>query len=113
MFVPRQGLSREKAAGAQEVGGDIARTAEPHWPKGHARPYDNIMVGVKAEGSKRKGGTFRATAFVFPRDRYTCWSPAVLEMEEHLPAHERGESIPCFALLACTAFALPIQLSLS
>lgn len=32
---------------------------------------------------------------------------------EHLPAHERGRLIPCFALLAGLAFALSIKPSLS
>ena len=38
-------------------------------------------------------------AFVFPSHHYTCWSPAVLEMAEHLPAHGKWGMNPlvCFA----------------
>ena len=67
----------------------------------------------KAGGRRRKGGTFGVMAFVFPIHRYTWWSPAFLEMAEHLPANGSSEWIPCFVLLACTAFALPIKLSLT
>ena len=69
----------------------------------------------KAGGRRGKAGTIGAMAFVFPSHRYAWWSPAFLEVAEHLPANgkRRMNSLFCFALLVRVAFALPIKLSLS
>lgn len=48
---------------------------------------------------------------VFPSHCSPWWSPVLLGMAEHLSAGN-SEWIPCFVLLVCAAFALPIELSL-
>ena len=60
-----------------------------------------------------RGGMFTVTAFVFPSNRYVWWSPALLGWLNSCLLMGSSEQIPCSALLAHTAFALPIKLSLS
>lgn len=50
--------------------------------------------------------------FVFPNNRDLQWSPAFLEMAEHLPAHWKCW-MNSFPLLSCPAFALSVKLALS
>ena len=67
----------------KKLGGDTAGTADPKWPKGYPTSYD---AAIKA-AEKEKGGMFRVMVFVFPSpNRHMWWSPAFLEMAEHLPA---------------------------
>lgn len=64
-------------------------------------------------GRRRKGGIFKVIAFVF-LVATTC-NRALLSwrwLNISLPMGS-GEGIPCFALLMCAAFDLPIKLSLS
>ena len=65
-------------------------------------PYHMTSCSAyKAGGKRRNGGTFRGMVFVFPSNGYAWWSPAFLEMAEHLPAHgkEQINSLFCFACM--------------
>lgn len=55
--------------------------------------------------------TFGVMMFAFPSHCYVWCSSVDLGVSEHLPAHGSIESIPCFALPVCRAFALPGKLS--
>lgn len=56
-----------------------------------------------------EGGTFRIMVLAFQSHHCTWWSPAFLDMAEHLPLGS-GEWIPCLDLLACMALASVIKL---
>ena len=67
----------------------------------------------KAGGRRRKRGVVQSDGICLPKRLLGMMEPCFPEMAEHLPDMGSGEGIPCFALLACTAFAFPITLSLS
>jgi len=78
-------------------------------------PYHmTLRSSYKASGRRRKGDILGVMEFVFPSNRCVWWSPAFLEMALNtcLPKWS-SERFPCFALLVCTAFALPVKLPLS
>ena len=94
------------------LGGDTGRTADPNWPKGCPVPYD-IMHSNKPWG-KKKGGTFGVMFFLSSQVTAMCggallswkWLNTRLLMWS-------SEQISYFTMLASTAFALPVKLSLS
>ena len=55
---------------------------------------------------------FGLMKFIFPDNQHAWWSPAFLEMGEHLPADEKQWMTSLFGLLESAAFALPIKMSL-
>ncbi|XP_064028964.1 uncharacterized protein LOC135190985 isoform X2 [Pogoniulus pusillus] len=48
-------------------------------------PYD-VMLSIQSWRKKKEGGMFGVTAFVLPSNCSLWWSPAFLDMAEHLPA---------------------------
>jgi len=74
-------------------------------------PYHMMSCSAyKAGRRRRKGRTFEAMAFAFPSNRYTWWSPAFLERLNTCLLVGSSEWIPCFGLLVCAAFTLPVKL---
>ena len=63
-------------------------------------------LAYKAGGRRRNRGTFGVTTFVFPSHCYAWWSPAFLEMAEHLPAHGKlwMNSLVCFVCMCGICF---------
>lgn len=63
-------------------------------------PY-HMPSRLAIKNTGKKGGWFRVTVFVFPRNHYMWWSPAFLEMAKHLPANgkELINSLFCFACI--------------
>ena len=53
------------------------------------------MLGNNIWGKKKEEGTLGVMVFVFPRERWACWSPAVLEMAELLPARGKWGMNSC------------------
>ena len=66
-----------------------------------AIPYHMTSCSAYKAGEEEGRGTFGVMVFVFPSHCYTWWSPAFLEMAEHLPAHgkEWMNSLFCFACM--------------
>ena len=85
----------------KKLWGDTAGTADPNWPKGYSIPYDFIMLSNKSWAKKKE-----AMVFVFLSHHYTWWSPAFLEMAEHLPADAKQwmNSLFCFACVRSFCF---------
>ena len=118
MFAQRQGrlllltLTNQQEAWEckKKLEGDTARTADPNWSKAYSTASD-VILSNKIWGKER---TFRVLVFVFPSKHYAWWSPAFLEMAEHLPANGKYWINSLF-YFACTriAVALLIKLSLS
>lgn len=80
----------------------------PISPEGYSILYV-IMLSDKSwgKGKKEEEATFIVTAFVFPSNYDTWWSPTFLETAERLPAMRRSEWIPSFDLLEHATFAFP------
>ena len=72
-------------------------------------PYHMMSCSAyKAGRRRRKGGdTFGVMAFVLPSNCQAWWSPAFLEMAEHLPADGKWwmNSLLCFACACGFSFA--------
>lgn len=77
-------------------------TADPTLHKGYSGPYDDML-----------GELFAVMALVLPS--HTAHGGALLSWGWLNTCLHMGwsEQIPCFALLACSAFAFPIKPSLS
>ena len=94
----------------KKLGVDAAGTADPNWPKGYSILCDVILK----HGGRRKKGVCSewwhlSSQVTITRDGALLswrWLNTCLPMGS-------AERIPCFALLACMAFTLPIKLSLS
>lgn len=88
----------------KNLGRNTSGTAEPDWPNISDQVGAMLInkVWVKKEGGR---GVFRIMVFVLPSNSYRWWSPAFLEMAEHLPVDGKCEWIPCFALLLSKIFA--------
>jgi len=98
----------------KELGGDTAGMADPTWPKGYSMTH-NVMLSNKKLGIE--GGS-RGTRSEWRRlsSQVTATHNGALLSWGWLNTcllTGSGEGIPCFALLAHTAFALPIKPSLS
>ena len=93
---------------AQEVGRGHSRDSWSQLTQGIFQTIWGHAQHVKL-GKKKEGGTLGAMAFVFPSPRYACWSPAVLEMDEHLPADGKRwmNSFFCFACVCgfCSTYS--------
>ena len=64
-------------------------------------PYHMTSCSAyKARGRRRKWGMFGVMVFVFTGNHYTWWSPAFLEVAEHLPADgkRRMNSLLCLCV---------------
>lgn len=88
---------------------EIQLGADPNWPKGFSIPDDIMLSYIMGE----EGGTVRVMVFIFPRNHDTWW--ALLSwgwLSTWLPMGS-DELIPCFALLVCLTFPLPMKLPCS
>ena len=120
MLTQSQGLfcfshhpTREEAGGAQGVGRGHSWDSWPQLTKGIFQTMWRHAQHIKLGEEEGRGGTFRVMVFVFPSNRYVWWSLASWRWLNTCLPMGSSEWIPYFALLACTAFALPIKLFLS
>lgn len=92
---------QEEGGGAQEVGRQHSQEQlTPRDPKDIS--YHMISHPVyKAQRRRRKWRAFEVMVFVYPSHCYMWWSPALVEMAEHLPAHGKQwmNSLFCFACM--------------
>lgn len=96
--------TNEESGVHKEPGGD----SQDSWPQliqgiSQSTWHHGQHTNLREEG---RGGMTGVMTFVFPSHWYIWGSPAVLGLLGS------GEWIPCFGLLACTASALPNELSL-
>lgn len=104
--------TREGAGGARVVRREgTFGTADPNWPKGYPTSHDIILSILR--GGEKGGEQFewrclssQVTITQDEAQRPWGWLNTCLSLAN-------GEVIPWFALLACAASALPIELSLS
>jgi len=97
----------------KELGGDTTRATDPTRPKGYSMPCDIVRSNKKLGEEEGSGGhsewwRFSSQVTVSRDGALLSWG----WLNTCLPTRS-SEWIPCFALLACAAFALPIKLSLS
>lgn len=94
--LPASGLRVQK-----ELGGDTGRTADPR-----NIPFHTASCSAQKAEGRREWGMSGVMVFAIPRHHYMGWSPAFLEMAEHLPAGgKRGiDSLFCFVCVQSFSF---------
>lgn len=75
--------------------------------KGCTKPY-GIMLGNKSWGKKEEERNVQSN-LACPRNHYALWELFSSKWLHICPPMGIGRSIPWFALLACTAFALAVN----
>ena len=92
--------TREEAGGAQEAWRGHSHDSWPRLTQGifHAVWHHAQHIKLREEEGR---GTNGAMAFAFPCNPYMQWSPASLEMAEHLPA-DGQQGMNSFFCFACT-----------
>jgi len=91
----------------KKLGGDTGRTADSG--QRDIRYHTTSCSAYKVEGWRRKEGTFGVMALVFQSNHHHLLSWRGLNI--CLPMGS-SEQVPCFSLLVCAAFVIPIKLSL-
>jgi len=85
LFCPSPHPTSEQPGGAPGTERGHSRDSWPQLAKGISHTVRRRAQQIKLV-EEGKGGTFRVMASVFPSNRHVGWSPALLEIAEHLPA---------------------------
>lgn len=87
----------------KKIGGDTARTTDPHRSKGCSIPY-GVILSHKSWEKGRRG--VHSGVFCLPKILLSMMSLAFQEVSNICLSVGSSELTPCFALIACTAFTL-------
>jgi len=79
--------ANKKAKIAQEAGRGHSHDIWLKLAKGIFKTVQRYAQHINLEGRRRKEAMFGDTVFVFQSNRYASWSPAFLQMTEHLPSY--------------------------